>query len=157
MTRKRRTTKGVMTISPLGLATRADGHDGVAPPLIGPTRSYNIDNLVSMLIRAHRSTTDCVERPKSLVSRTGRGVTFMPGPITRLAKCHPKSSFALRCPLLMPFFIELEVALESTTDRLRSLLCPDRLSLAALKCNVLLPCVAVACFSLVETREEVFG
>ena len=81
----------------------------------------------------------------------------MPGPITRLAKCHPKSSFALRCPLLMPFFIELEVALESTTDRLRSLLCPDRLSLAALKCNVLLPCVAVACLGLVETREEVFG
>ena len=57
----------------------------------------------------------------------------------------------------MPFFIELEVALESTTDRLRSLLCPDRLSLAALKCNVLLPCVAVACFGLVETREEFFG
>jgi hypothetical protein len=29
--------------------------------------------------------------------------------------------------------------------------------LAALKCNVLLPCVAVACLGLVETREEFFG
>jgi len=57
----------------------------------------------------------------------------------------------------MPFVVELEVALDPTTDRLRSLLSPDRFPLAALKCNVLLPCVAVACLGLVETREEVFG